>query len=412
MKKKKVMIAVTALMLTFAVSVGTAASAEDVGGYSYLDENGRIDLLGYFAAEGAVSELKEESIDFVMTGEEAQIAFQKPLAADNFGMSFVGVKDNKLKKIEIELADAENPGENTAIVFNAMNETSSIVKLKNTNRSLIVNGSLIAENNYDFKINYDAEYKRFTDGVTYEFPILEFADGVIFPGFSSHRVNLTVHLYGESGGVFRLKEINRQRMGSLYSEDTDSPEITILNYKNKAIPGSVITLPKAFAMDVLANKASVTMTVEDPDRKTVTAVDGTELSGVTPDKDYQIKIDKNGTYRITYQATDGRNETRAISRAITVMDNEGPKIELSEPVPTSTKVGDTLKFPEVTYSDNISEETDISGWVTVKYPSGVITDVKNELKFTEEGVYEITFLAVDGRGNMSRVTEKTYAEGE
>ena len=36
----------------------------------------------------------------------------------------------------------------------------------------------------------------------------------------------------------------------------------------------------------------------------------------------------------------------------------------------------------------------------------------NGVELTEEGVYEFTFLAIDETGNMSRVTMKTYAEGE
>ena len=75
-------------------------------------------------------------------------------------------------------------------------------------------------------------------------------------------------------------------------------------------------------------------------------------------------------------------------------------------------MGETWSYPEITYSDNVTDASEISGWVTVKYPSGVIRDVKNELTFTEEGNYVVSFLAVDAAGNMSCVSMMTYAEGE
>lgn len=411
MMKKRIMAAIVAAALVLAGSFGVLASEKKAGGYSYLDENGKIDLLAYYTTEEATASLQNESIDFVMTGEEATVSFNKPLAADSFGLSFAGVAGNTLKKVEIELTDIENPEEKASLVFSAMSESSSIVKLGNTERSFIINGSFFAENNYDFYAHYNAEYRNFTDDVTYKIPVVESLDGTIFPGFSSHKVKVTIHLYGESGSVFRLKELNRQRMGSLYTEDTENPSITTLDSVSKAILGSTITLPKAFAMDVLADNATVTMSVENPDGEAVNAVDGTKLTEVTPDKDYQIKIEKNGVYRVSYQATDGKNSTRPMSNPIVVMDNEAPEIKLSEPIPTSTKVGEKLKFPEVTYSDNVSEETAISGWVTVKNPSGVVTEAKGSVELTEEGVYEITFLAIDEIGNMSRITMKTYAEG-
>lgn len=411
MKNKRIIAVAVATALVLAGSFGVLASEKNAGGYSYLGENGEIDLLAYYTAEGATASLQNESIDFVMTGEEATVSFNKPLAADSFGLSFAGVAGNTLDRVEVELTDIENPEEKASLVFSAMSESSSLIKVGNTDRSFIINGSLFAENNYDFYAHYVAEYRHFTDDVNYKIPVVESLDGSIFSGFSSHKVNVTVHLYGESGSIFRLKEMNRQRMGSLYTEDTENPSVTTLGSVSKAILGSTITLPKAFAMDVLADNATVTMSVENPDGEAVTAVDGTKLTEVTPDKDYQIKIEKNGVYRVSYQATDGKNTTRSMSSPIVVMDNEAPKITLSESIPTSTKVGEKLQFPEVTYSDNVSEEDAISGWVTVKSPSGVVMEAKGSVELTEAGVYEINFLAIDEIGNMSRITAKTYAEG-
>ena len=39
-----------------------------------------------------------------------------------------------------------------------------------------------------------------------------------------------------------------------------------------------------------------------------------------------------------------------------------------------------------------------------------MTTEKNELKLTEKGIYEISFMAMDETGNISCVTEKICAE--
>ena len=413
MRKRRVLVALAVALTTLAGSLlASAATDKKVGGYSYLDKEGKIDLPAYFKTEGLDTVLQEESIDFVMSGTQATISFQKELAADSFALSFSGVEGNTLKTVEIELTDVTNPEEKASLIFTAMSSTSSTVRVGNTNRSFIINGSLFAENNYDFYAHYDAEYRNFSDNMTYRIPVVESLDGSIFSGFSSHKVNLTVYLEGEKGGVFRMTELNRQRMGSLYTEDTETPGITVMGNLNKAVIGSTVTLPKAFATDVLADKATVTMTVENPDKEIVKATDGTKLEQVTPDKEYKIKIEKNGTYRVSYQATDGKNQTRAVTYPIMIRDNEAPKQKLSESIPTSVKVGDKLQFPEVICTDNVSKEDEISCWITVKNPSGVVTEAKREVELKEEGLYEITFLAIDAMGNMSRMKVSTYAEGE
>ena len=413
MRKRRVLVALAVVLTTLAGSLlASAATDKKSGGYSYLDKDGNIDLPAYFKTEGLDTVLQEESIDFVMSGTKATLSFQKELAADSFALSFSGVEGNTLETVEIELTDVENPEEKASLIFSAMSSTSSTVKAGNTNRSFIINGSLFAENNYDFYAHYDAEYRNFSDNMTYRIPIVESLDGSIFSGFSSHKVNVSVYLEGEKGGVFRVTELNRQRLGSLYTEDTETPGITVMGTLNKAVIGSTITLPKAFATDVLADKATVTMTVENPDKEIVKAIDGTKLDQVTPDKEYKIKIEKNGTYRVSYQATDGKNQTRAVTYPIMIRDNEAPKQKLSESISTSVKVGDKLQFPEVICTDNVSKEDEISCWITVKNPSGVVTEAKREVEFKEEGLHEITFLAIDAMGNMSRMKVSTYAEGE
>lgn len=412
MRKKRFLVGVLATALVMAGSIGVLASQDKAGGYSYLDENGNIDFASYFTIEGATATLQENSLDFVMTGTEAKLTFKKPLASEQFGLKFAGLEGNKMTEVEVVLTDMEDASQKASLIFNKMSDVSSLAKLGNTARAFIVAGSFYKENNADFYAHYDGAYKAFTDNLTYTIPIVESLDGSYFDGFPSHKATLTILLKGESGSTFRLKEINRQRMGSLFIEDTETPAITVVNPVNKGVVGSTITLPKAFAMDVLADEATVTMTVTDPDGEEVKSTDGKKLTDVTPNKDYKIKLEKFGSYRLSLVATDGENKTRPETSLLVVTDNKGPEIELKDAIPTSLKVGNALKFPEVTYSDNSCADDEIVHWVTVKYPSGIIVEAKDSVELTEEGQYEITFLAQDKIGNLSRISAKTYAEGE
>lgn len=412
MRKKRMIAGAVAAVFVMAAGIGVFASQEKAGGYSYLDENGKIDFASYFAVEGATTTLQENSLDFVLTGAEAKLTFNKPLASDRFGLKFAGLEGNKMTEVEVVLTDAEDETQKASLIFNKMSNVSSLAKLGNTERAFIVTGSFYKENNADFYAHYDESFRAFTDNLTYTIPIVESVDGSYFDGFPSHKATLTILLKGESGSTFRLKEINRQRIGSLYVEDTETPVITVVNPVTKGVVGSTVTLPKAFAMDVLADNATVTMTVTDPEGEEVKTTDGKKLTDVDPGKEYKIKLEKHGSYRMVLTATDGVNKTRPETSLLVVVDNQEPKIELKESIPTSVKVGDTLKFPKVTYSDNSCKEDEIVSWVTVKHPSGIIVEAEDSVELTEEGQYEITFLAQDAIGNLSRISVKTYAEGE
>lgn len=412
MKKSIKHLVIMCLTCFLVAGVLTAfASDEKAGGYSHLDENGKIDFAGYFKVEGAKTVLQEESLDFVMNGNEATFSFNKVLAADGFALGFNSMKGNTLQKVEVILTDSENADEKVAFTIFRMNAANSTARCSNSDKTMIISGSLYSENDANMIVGYDVKNRYFTDNATYTAQILESLDGTMFSGFSSNKVNLTVRLTGAKGSVFRLKEINMQRFGTTYAEDSTAPGVTIVNPLQYVMLDSVVTLPQAFAMDVLAERATMTMTVTDPDGEELTALDGTKLTRVVPNKDYQIKIEKRGYYRIAYQATDGTNKTRTLATQFSVLDQTKPVIKVEE-IPTTIKVGDTITLPKVTVMDNVSAKDKVNTWIDVKYPDGHMKIEKKEFKATQEGVYFITYFALDEAGNLGELTIRTYAEGE
>ncbi|MBQ2986753.1 MAG: hypothetical protein IJE23_04650 [Tyzzerella sp.] len=399
--KKRILGVLLVAAITLTGSLVMATSAKE-----------QVDLAGYYTVEGANLQMTEDAINFVMTEEEATVTFNKPLASDNFQLIFAGVEDSSLAKAEFILADSENADEIVKIAYNRMSDVQTSVIVNDSNRSFITTGSLYKKNDGNFTVAYSATSNCFGDGMALNIPVLETIKGEGFLGFSSQKVNLTIHLYGEAGSVFCLKSINQQRMGTKYTVDKTAPLVSVVNPISYVVKNSEVILPTAFATDVLADEATVSMSVLDPDGEVVSASDGTKLKNVTPDKEYAITIEKYGTYRIEYKATDGTNETRSVVSRVNVVDETAPALKLKKTISSTTKVGDKLEFPEVTCSDNISEKENIKLSVTVKHPSGIVTAESKFVELTEEGVYEITFLAVDEAGNVGRLTVKTYAEGE
>lgn len=393
------------------LSLGIVA-AMAAGAAAYATDSKTVNIEDFFQAEGASISVQEESVDFVMEDDEAVITFNKPLASDGFSLSFAGVNENTMKQVDFILTDSKDEKTSTKLNFIRMNDTFTAVAFNDSERSYITNGSMYLENDSDFYFTYNAMSQVFTDSSSYTISASANTDGSAFTGFGTQLVNLKIVLHGQNGSVFRLKEINRQRMGSEYEEDNVEPIITITNSVTDAMKGSTITLPTAFATDVLSEKATVTMSVLNPDGEVVKSVDGKKLENVVPDKAYEIKIDAYGDYRIEYQATDGKNETRTVSSQIHVVDDSKPTMKLSEVLPTEGKQGEKLVLPEISCEDNVSEKDKIATWVTVKYPSGKVRGCKDSVVLEEEGQYSFTFHAMDEEGNIRKMIQKIYVEGE
>jgi len=390
----------------------SSASATSAGGYSYKDANGHIDLAGYFTVEGADIHMQEAFMDFVMTGTEATISFNKPLAADGFTLSFIGVKDNTLQKAELNITDIENPEEELEFAFSRMNSLYSGFTLNDAMRSYLVEGSFYLENKAPFVATYDEDTRSVSFGSNSQISIMNRMDGGAFQGFSSGKVNLKIRLTGESGSIFRLTELNLQRFASMYSEDNVLPMICIQNPIETAMYGSTITLPTTIAMDVLADHATAVVTVKTPDGNVVKDTVGKEMGELDAEKPYRIKIEQYGNYNLEFVATDGTNTTRTIVTSIRVLDETAPELRFKKKIPVSHKVGDKLTFPELILSDNVTDAEKIVTWVNVIHPDGTMTYEKEAVELKEEGVYEIRFQALDEAGNITFVTTKTYAEGE
>lgn len=411
MKKKIVTLAVMCVILLLAGSL-TSASEKSAGGYSYKDTGGQIDPIGYFTVEGVDIRMREESIDFVMTGKEATVSFNKSLAADGFTLRFAGVPENTLQTAEIVLADVEKAEQELGFAFSRLNDLYSGFTVNDAARSYMIDGSFYLDNETDFVVTYDEDTRSVNYGSNSQITIMNQRDGGAFKGFSSGKVNMTIRLVGKKGSIFRLNELNMQRWGKQYSQDNVLPMLCIQNPLETAMKGATITLPTAFAMDVLADHATVVMTVKDSEGNVVKDTEGKEILEVSADETHRIKIEQYGNYNLEFVATDGINKTRTIVSTIRVLDETTPELQLKKAIPASHKVGETITFPELVISDNVTDLEKLVTWINVIHPDGTMTYEKDTVELKLEGVYEICFQVLDEAGNITFVTTKTYAKGE
>lgn len=401
MKKKILAIGLVALLLVGVIGVSTMA-----------EESKELDLISYFELEGVTATLQEESIDFTLTEESGTVRFNKPLASSGFSFRWNGVEDadKKLEAIGITLTDIEDSECSVKVTFGKLNDEYTAVKYNDEKRAYLAGGAMYKMNDSDISVIYNATLNQFDDGIgAYSILAESCMNGSAFSGFPALAVNMEFVMTGQVGATFSLKAINEQPFGSNHTYDNVAPMLCIPTGFTKMLYNSVNILPKAAAYDVLGDETTLSMTVQDPAGDIVKDVEGKELNEVDGNKEYRIKFDKYGSYRITYVASDGENKSRGMGYQIYVKDLESPTVELKKDLPQIVKVGEEIVFPECEVTDNV--EGEFSTWVSVEHPEGHITYEKGSFTPSTEGIYTVTFHTQDTANNHGRLDVMIYVEG-
>ena len=114
MKKKRIFSFCVALALLMSV----------IGITSLADESKEVDQTGLFEVSGATAEMKEQSLDFILTEKTATIKFKKPLGASGFSFRWNGVEDGKkrLETMALQLTDSENADCSVKLTFGKLSD--------------------------------------------------------------------------------------------------------------------------------------------------------------------------------------------------------------------------------------------------------------------------------------------------
>lgn len=379
---------------------------------TFAEEEKNVDQLSFFELQGADAQLKEDSIDFTLKSDSATIRFKNPLAASGFSVRWNGVNDKakKLEQLIFALQDYQNEEIGVNLAFGKMNDQNISVKYNTDKRTYLTAGNMNAKNDSDVYVQFNEVTKSFVDGAgNYTIKVENSINGMKFQGFDSLGVNMTITMKGKKGASFSLRELNGQPLGKNYENDTVEPVLCVPGDQTNVVHNSVSELPKAAAFDVFTDTTTLKLTVQDPEGNSVKDVDGNVLEDVDGTKQYRIKFSQYGQYRVVYIASDGVNKTRGIGYQIDIQYKGVPTISLEEAIPATVPLKEEVIFPTTKVDDQLKGE--IIQWVNVTHPEGYITCEEGSFVPKTEGIYKITFSALDENGNIGRLEVNIYAEG-
>lgn len=357
-------------------------------------DGNRLHMDNYLVGEGFTAARTSAGIPVTATSPDGGWTFANWLQQNNFSLTVAGVKGkSKFSALKIVLADYEN--EDFKLEMRLVN--APVVTLEVNGESLPVTGGFNAQS--AFTVAY-SNGKVTAGGAS---------ASVGFAGFPSGRIYFSVYFESaEIGSEYTLTYVGNQVMNSA-PVDRIRPQVGISgSYGGMASVGDTRVLPSAHAGDVLTPNISFGMNVYAPDNSPVTSLDGVRLTRVDPTREYEIKFDMIGQYRVVYTTSDGNGSGSAnVQYVINVEDKDAPVVTFKHAPQSTAKKGDVLVIPDFTVTDNYSAAEKITVNKCIITPWGeqfYLTD-GNSVNATAVGKYELRVMATDEAGNstMSRI---------
>ena len=324
----------------------------------------------------------------------------------SFSVSFKS-ELNKInfRSVTVTATDFENPYEKINIeIFNSASTTISI----NGGVAVPANGGF-----NDFRkgvsVNFNNQTLVLNDVDGQRLGVIdETVYGAKFSGFSSDFVLLEISVNTvSSSSTLAVQEINGHKFSSgseqvdyilpFVKPETDFPAKNVLN--------DVITISKAWSIDVIDPVCKTYITVYDAEGNTATSVDGVDLYEADGTISYDVLLDQVGEYTVQYIAEDiSGNRYDYAYYSVFVLDVLGPTISVN-PISATVSLGKEVSMPKITVSDNDTDSKDIIVWATINRPDGRCNyiEIGGKFKFDKAGVYFIRYSAIDKNNNITTV---------
>lgn len=378
---------------TETVSVPCILPKETVNGQSILR------LENYLVGSGIAATPDSEGIIVTATENNGGWTFANRLLAENCNITLRGIAGAcGYGALRIEFADGKNP-ENKIVTRLSHNGNAVDVTVGGQTLTfatgLMIGGEVTV---------------RYTDGKIQIGNVLPF-EVPSFGGFASGKVTVSVYFEDVTATArYMLVEVNGHKINN-NKTDRIAPRIAVANTcGGTAQIGSTVTLPRASAGDTLTPTVDFTVTVFGPDNKPVSDINGTLLSKVDPEKEYTIKLDAYGQYRVVYTAADSDlGMSVQLPYTVTVLDTVAPVIEIQGEKTRAAKAGDVLMMPTFAVTDDVTAKEELTVCVFVKTPRGslIYLDGADSVKASEVGIYEFRVTVIDAAGNCA-VQTVTY----
>lgn len=372
-----------------------------------VDTKDSADHCAYFYdLSGAVSKAENENNIALSFSKDSQVAFLTELNPEDLALYMACVEDKtNFDTVSFTLKDAENA---------AVSLTFTVDTAKNT----VAQG----RNKAELTDIYDIVQLRYKDGSqklmlgndTTLFACEKDDSGEAFSGFAGG-VYLTVGFSGVQGAsTLNLTRLGNHPLGHKNSTVPDMIEPMLV--LTDAIPSTmymddVFEMPAYTVYDVLSPVTESSVTVEAPD-------------GTVYTEDFTVS--QYGKYKLTSVAKDACGNQSKSVKMIFVNDDVAPELTVSAMESTGYRVGDAVKIPAYTVSDNLGNYSvdvilflpngeirlltnDANGEITYcltdssLYSGSFISD-NSSFKAEQAGQYKLRYVAYDDQYN--RVTQE------
>ena len=348
----------------------------------------------YFLTEGLeYDSVTNTSVVYTKMQQNARLTFANSLSATALSFAF-DLEKNMSEGLTVILQDSENVAQR--LVLSIQNKSGTPALYAGDQLIGNLNGSFIEQTPQQISVSYEnytfGVYGLGGDSIG---TVANYENGLPFGGFTSGKVYITFVLdeRTEVGAKFSLYSLNGHAFSS-FEGDRKSPEIALkhnfaaLRYEEY---GSSVTVSAATASDVFGTVSSLTVKVTAPDRTVV-------YEG-SIGEDYSFTADQFGTYNIVYTASDDSDRKTTMRTSVFVEDTTAPEIESKLSFEAEYSVGDTVKLPEITATDNKDREA--GTYYIIILPTGEWKIAEGSYTFAFAGNYVIRAVAVDEAMNTS-----------
>ena len=330
----------------------------------------------FYGLSGAVTKTENENSIALSFREDSAVAFLTKQNSQDLAMYFSIAEDAMgFETLKFTLTSAQDAQVKLTFTVDIAEKTVSLGNQK----------AELEDLNDIVQLRYkDSGQKLMLGNDTLLFVCEKDDNGQSFSGFGSG-----VYFSAEFGGVTGSSTVHMTRMGNhpLGHKNSTSPDMTepTLAFSN-AIPSAMLMgeqfqFPGYEAFDVMSPITESSVTVEAPDGTVYT--DG-------------FTVSQYGKYKLTCIAKDACGNQAKNVRMIYVNDDVAPELSVSALEKDTYKVGDAVKLPAYTVSDNLGiYNVD----VILLLPNGEIrlltNDAQGEITYclTDTSLYNTSFIS-------------------
>lgn len=333
--------------------------------------------------------------------ENGTVAYVNPLLASNFAIQLNITKGN-FEVLNVYMTDVVDKTQRAKYTF--INRNTYVGFKLNDG----IEYRLSKQSFHKPQVSFYIEYDWFNAEILLENGDTAFAltdDGSVY--FTSGKIYYEMEMLEVTGESKIIVQKIRNQTLTTSTRDNGSPEGTILGeYKRNYDLGAVVELYNFVggdAIDPTVSEVKMTMAYQNADESFTVIYDihGDKMEKVNPAERRQVKLDKYGTYKVTYEVTGGNSYDFILN----VKDYTAPVVTWKNQIADEYKTGDTVLL-SATATDEVSSNMKI--YYTVSTADCVIVFFNEETAytFTKAGKYTLYAYTYDDNGNYG-VASKT-----